>query len=212
MREGQKYVLGLRFVGFGDMTIVDIVSLSMNYHKEIAFEHAKNMGWLPDEFPKNKDKFAVIYQVPVMFAGGYVKETENRAIEFFGSSSDFTEVLLGENVNILAGFTASTCGFTVSNKNESGADFFEDMLKCMLKYKLQDNFYEQVVAHYINKKFTAQQIGGLITMKVLDRWTRERKDIIQLLVEECAYPFGLAKFFLLMAAAKKSKEQENSQE
>lgn len=204
---GQKYILGVRFVNYGDMAIMDLVSVQNKSHRDIAYEHAKEMHWLLDLTAKPHDRFMSTYNVPVVYAGGHVKATADGQLSFFGSSSDYTNQILGEDTNCIARFISFACNIeSATRETEESANFFDNLLGLMLRYKGQKSFYENMVQYYIHTNLTAQHIGALVTMKSLDRALAEAKNVINMLVEEVVNPEGLAKFILIAGAARKPRD------
>lgn len=202
---GQKYVGGIRSINFGDMAIFDLVSLPEKNHSEIAYEHAKKMQYLIDP-SQPADRLMATYNVPMMYAGGHVRITKDGQLFFFGTSGDYTKYLLGEDINNLGRFAAFACNIPVGGKVKESVNFLDNLLTLMLEQKLNKGFYERLIEYYVDKQFTPQQLGALVTMKSLDRSLSEGKGVIEMLVEEAVDPAGLAKFFLLIKAARKPRD------
>ncbi len=178
----QKFVVGIRFYGFGDMATIDVVSLDRENHREIAYEHAARMGWLLTE--DKRDQFAATYGVPLMYSGGHLKTPTEGVVEFFGSSGDYGHPLLGSDAVSLASFAISVCGLT---KAKAEAEpFFTELLSFLQEHKLKSRFYENLVDMLFKKGVqpTGQHLGALVSMKANDRATKEQKSLIQVLTEE----------------------------
>lgn len=203
---GQKYVIGMRFVDFGGMAVVDLISIEGKSHRDIAYEHTKNMQWLLDSTTEPHDRFMATYNVPVIYTGGYVKAATDGRLRFFGSSGDYTNKIFGEDVNDIARFISFACNIAAISETKQSATFFDNLLGLMLRNKNHKCFYESIVESYIYTRLTAQQIGALITMKSLDRALAEGKSVIEMLVDEVTNPAGLAKFILIATAARKPKD------
>lgn len=204
---GQKYVIGMRFINFGDMAVVDLISIEGKSHRDIAYEHTKNMQWLLDSTTEPHDRFMATYNVPVIYAGGYVKAAADGRLSFFGSSGDYTNQIFGEDVNRIARFISFACNIeATTGETEEEANFFDNLLGLMLRCKNHKSFYESMVESYIYTRLTAQQIGALVTMKSLDRALAEGKSVIEILVDEVTNPTGLAKFILIATAARKPRD------
>ncbi len=203
-KKDQKYIIGLRFYSFGDMASVDIVSLDKGYHRDIVHEHATRMDWLFPEAPK-VDAFLESYSIPMVAAGAYLQVTADNIVTFSGQSSDFSGKLFGWDVNEIARQAAFICGTSTESSNV-GKEFLQELVDFLLENKLKKDFYEKFVENFIAGRFTGQNFGGLLTMKVLDRALKEKKDILQLLVEEVTD--GFAKKSMIISVAQKMKEKK----
>ncbi len=212
-KNDQKYVVGIRFYGFGDMASIDVISLDKGFHKEIAYEHLKRLDWpmIGDEFGKPVDEFTQTTRAPFVVVGGHLKVGVDNNVGFSGASGDYGDAILFSDSNAIAAYVASSCGIDViGGDKEKGAAFVSDLLEIMLKHKLKQDFYEQLVDEIYQRRsdttrvFSSQHVGSLITMKALDRAIGEDKHMLQTMVDEVTG--GLGRYFLIANVAQRVKE------
>ena len=213
-KDDQKYVVGIRFYTHGDMATIDVISLDKGFHKDICFEHLKRMGWplLDKETGKSVDKLQETAVSAFLFVGGHLEVENDTHVNFFGSSGDYGDNIFFSDSNAIAAYVASICGIELgTGDKEKGEAFIQELLEFMLKHKTQKDFYEQLVQEVCEKtpgkpSFTAQHIGALITMKVMDRVIAEEKDVTQMMIEEIACG-GLSRYIMLSSVVKRMKEK-----
>lgn len=193
----QKYIAGLRFYNFGDMATIDIVSLDKHSHSSIAEKHALRMDWQVDSFG---DFFLSTYQIPMFIAGGLL-EADKGNFNFEGSSADYGKNFFGTEVNDVARQLFFLSGLCDAGSKQ-GMVFIENLLQFMLRNKLRPDFYETFVGQYVSARFTGQNFGSLLTMKVLDRSVSEKNNnLLGLFAEEITG--GFANKALLNAVCRK---------
>lgn len=181
-RRDQKYIAGLRFYGFGDMATLDIISLSEQNHRDIAREHAKRLDWLISGLRSHKT-VSELYNIPILITGAHLKVNKDDAITTFGNSGDFGNHIFGTNINKLVDYVLS---YSLEG-SKLGNSFMEEILSFMIKNKRKQDFYEKLIKHYIMTMMSrkvGQNIGSLLTMKVMDRALKEGKNPSQLVIEE----------------------------
>ncbi len=209
VKSGQKYVVGIRFYSYGDLVTVDVVSHNRKMHKDIAYHHARNLGWQIYDSEGDGDLFTETYGVPLMYSGGFVTLSPTGVAEFSGSSGDYGAPLMGVNVNDIATFAAQACGISVPGACLNGAVFFQSLLDFLLAHKCRPDFYEEFVTDLLRKQgemrrkaaaagtaltdpqqVTGQHYSGLLTMKAHDRAIAEDGDLVRLIIEEVSVGFG----------------------
>ena len=149
-KNDQKYILGIRFYSFGDMATIDIISLNKGYHKEIAYNHQKMMGWpsFKEFFNETVDPLKATYEAPFIFIGGHLKVDEFGKVNFFSSSDDYGNEALFSKGNSIAAYVAEACGLQVKNTDKTiGKAFIKDLLIFMRENKLKKDFYEILLSH-----------------------------------------------------------------
>ncbi len=207
----QKYVIGLRFYDFGNFATIDLISLDEDFHREICFEHLKKMNFpMWGEYLEEVDYYSETTRAPFIFAGGHLKISEDDSVEFFGDSGDYSGKLLLSDCNSLARYIASVSNVESDKEVESGKDFVKYLLEFMFENKLKREFYQNFVANlYLQKEevsLNSQNIGALITMKVIDRQIRENGSISRIMVEE--YSGGLARDIIVHSTASKIRAKK----
>lgn len=191
-----KYVMGTRFFSFGDMAVLDVISLDLPNHRDIIAEHARRFGFvLPEKSGGDQS-----HTFPWAFVGGFVD-----GLKFTGSSGDFGDNFFGWSSNDV---TNSTIGL-INEKNKRPDDFFVNMLTFMKLHKIKRNFYEGLYAFLLDhapagKSLHPQHLGALLTMKVLDRVILDKVNYIQALVEEVSD--GLGKSIMMENVIKSMKK------
>lgn len=212
----KKYVVGVRFCGFGDMAMIDVISLDKGFHKNIAFEHLKRQDWpmLGEEMGKPVDHFDETTRAPFVVVGGHLNVDQKNAISFSGASQDYGGTILFSDSNAIAAYVASVCGLEViEGDKEKGKAFVSDLLEIMLQHKLKPDFYEQLIeevfqrANDTNRVFTTQHISALMTMKAFDRAISENKSMMQTMIDELG---GFARYFILASMAQKMKTAQEA--
>jgi len=219
---GQKYVLGIHFCSFGDMAIIDVISLDHPYHRDMVYEHVQKFNWpvLSETFQQTGDKLSETTRCPFVFVGGYLRVDENNNINLSGASSDYTKNVFFSDSNDIVNFIISNiAGFTTTGGNqEKGALLIRQLLEIMFEHRQQPDFYEQLVeAVNQNPKlyggaFTSQHIGGLMMMKVQDRLILEKgnKDFLQLAIDEMTG--GLGRYILVSGVARYIRQRKKEKE
>lgn len=202
LKEGQKYVLALRFYNFGDLVTLDLISLEKAYHKNIASEHISRMKLPLNE--EDLDDFEKTRQSPFLLSGAFVELKEDKLV-FSSSSQDYSSSLFFADCNEVSRHLCSLCDLSVSKdpKNLQGHDFLHKILSFVLENKKQNNFYEKFVmeALKVEDSLSAQQISSLLNMKVFDRSIKEKKPFIQIMVEEMSE--GFSRSVMLHSIAKR---------
>jgi|GEM_PF-1181257 len=214
----QKYVLGIHFCSFGDMAIIDVISLDHLYHRDMAYEHVQKFNWpiLSANFQQTGDKLGETTRCPFVFVGGYLRADENNNIDLSGGSSDYTKnVFFSDSNNIVSFIISKITGFTATGGNqEKGALLIRQLLEIMFKHRQQPDFYEQLI-EAVNQNpglyggaFTSQHIGGLMMMKVQDRLILEKgnKDFFQLVIDEMTD--GLGRYILVSGVARQIRQRK----
>ncbi len=209
----QKYIVGIRFYSYGDMATIDVISLDKAYHKDICFEHLTRLGWpsFDEQTGQSVNKFDETVRSPFLFVGGHLKVKNGTHVDFTGASQDYGDNILFSDANAIAAYAASISGIEIGiGDKEKGKAFVQSMLEFMLIQKTKKDFYEQLVQEVSEKtpwkkSFTAQHMGALIAMKVLDRSIAEGKSTIPILIEELSGG-GLARHLLLTGVVKNIKE------
>jgi hypothetical protein len=213
-KEDQKYVVGIRFYGFGDMATIDVISLDKDFHKNIAYEHVRRMLWpmLSEQSAKPINELDETTRAPFVVVGGHLKVNPDNKVCFSGASGDYGDAIFFSDSNAIAAYVTSTCGIdVVEGDKEKGAAFVNDLLEIMLKHKLKKDFYEQLVGEIYQRRsdasklFSAQHIGALITMKALDRAISEDKTMVKMIVDEISG--GLGRYFFVAAIAQGIKKE-----
>lgn len=199
----QKYIFSLRFVSYGDMAIIDIISLDCPEHLDILEKHLLLTGDRKKDFSDYRLELENNL-IPLELAGGHLRQT-NDTIEFFGDSGSFGGVLLGQNVNPMAAFIISAMGIKTPNDTQKGLAFFTKLLDFMQKHKLKPDFYEQIAVELLplDLRIAPQKIGGLVAMKVRERALTEGVDPILATVQEMTRCGGFASEFFLIQSAKR---------
>lgn len=204
----QKYVVGIRFYGMGDMASIDVISLDKSYHKYIAYEHLKRLQWpmLSEQSRQPVNELDETGRAPFVVVGGHLKVDTDGNVSFSGASGDYGDAIFFSDSNAIAAYVASICGIDViEGDKEKGAAFVSDLLEIMLKYKPKPDFYERMVGEIYqrrsdpNRIFTSQHIGALITMKAPDRAISEDKHMLQTMIDEVTG--GLGRYFLVANVA-----------
>ncbi len=187
LEKGQKYVLCLRFYGFGDLATLDLISLNKSYHKNIASEHIKRMNWPEPE--EDSDDFDTVLQSPFLFSGAFVELKDEKLI-FSSTSQDYGNSVFLADCKEVSVYLSSLCGLLVSNKQseDRGKNFLNKILHFILENKKQNDFYEKFVDLALSvpeiKSLSPQQISSLLNMKAFDRSVRENKGIFFVIAEE----------------------------
>lgn len=213
--QGQKYVLGLKFYNFGTLATLDLISLDRPYHKEIAYEHLKRMGWpsIDEQLGRQVDYFNETTLAPFLFVGGHLVVDSGNKIEFSGASMDYGNSVFFSDSNSICKFMTQSSGLLITRTGdaEPGKAFAQRLLDFMLIKKGQNDFYEQFVQEILSSSselinFTPQQLGSLFMMKVLDRTINEEKNMLQLMVEETVEGFG--RYVMVAGVAEKIKRSK----
>ncbi len=211
-KDDQKYVVGIRFYSMGDMATIDVISMDKGFHKEIAYEHLKRMGWpsINEQTGKPINHLDETSRTPFAFVGGHLYVKDGEKTNLTGSSGDYGNSIFFSDSNAIAAYAASACGIEVTEGDkEKGEAFVQEILEFMLKHKMQPDFYEQFAKYVFEKtgrgvsSLTSQHIGALMTMKAADRAISENKDMMQAMVDELA---GFSRFILVNGIAEKVKE------
>lgn len=208
----QKYIIGIRFYSFGDMATIDLVSLEKGYHREICYEHLKRMNWplWSEDMGIFTDHYGETTRAPFLFVGGHLKVSDDNSVKFYGNSGDYGSKLLFSDSNSLANYILSVSGIPFFGEKESGEELVEYLLKFMYENKLKREFYRDLISGLYSReeeiKLTAQNIGALITMKVVDRHILGEGDILQLMVDETSE--GLARDIMLQGVAQRVRHSK----
>lgn len=204
-KKGQKYIIGIRFYSFGDIATIDLISLEKGFHREICYEHLKRMNFLLQEecMGGKVNHYNETIKVPFAFVGGHLKVLDNNFVEFHGDSGDYGGKIMFSDSNSLANYMLFPTGKS-SGEKDSGENLVHYLLRFMYNNKLKREFYRDLVADLYSReediKITSQNIGALITMKVMDRYILGEGDILQLMVDEISE--GLARDIMIFGAAK----------
>lgn len=194
-KEGQKYIIGLRFYSFGDLATIDLISLDKDFHREICYEHIKRMGWpifSPERGPQ-VNFYQETLHTPVIFSGGFLKISPDDKIDFLGQSGDYGGKIFFSNTNQVSHFIESL------SEGDMKGGLIEYLLNFMYENKLKKTFYSDLIKDlYANQgkiELSSQNIGALINMKVIDRYVLGEGNILALTVEE--FSGGLAQDIML---------------
>ncbi len=185
----QKFVVGINFSNFGDMAMIDIVSLDEGFHKDICFEHLTRMKWVMlNEWGLTVDKLDETSRVPFAYVGSHLKITEEGAVALSGTSGDYGDNIFFSDANSIAAYALAACDISlVEGDIKEGGRFVKDILEIMVKHKLKKDFYEKLIdeisAKNPGRKFTSQHIGALLAMKTNDR-VIAGGDLFSVLTEE----------------------------
>ena len=211
-KQDQKYVVGVRFRNFGDMAIIDVISLDLAYHRDIATRHLENLGWPTLNSVESKNKFEDSYSIPFMFVGGHLCVNDENKIAFSENNSDYGRNIFFSDISSIASYAAMTCEIDLQkepDKNGEGEKFVKEILEFMLNNKLKKGFYELLSVNELEKLrmsgkktndfFTGQNLSGLMMMKATDRQITEGGDITKILTNEISE--GFAKHMLIARAA-----------
>ncbi len=210
VREGQKYIIGIRFYSFGDLATIDIISLDKDYHREICCEHLRKMNWplWNDSMEQKIGDYNETFLAPFLFVGGHLKLDDNN-LENFGSSGDYGDKIFFTDSNSVFNYLLSIAGLkSFSEKDDSGKNFIKKILEIMYKHKLKKSFYENLIKDIYfgtekNSTLNSQQINSLVTMKVLDRYLLGGGDFLKIRIEELGGGIGQA--VMLSSIAQKIK-------
>jgi hypothetical protein len=214
--QDQKFITAIRFYSFGDMATIDLISLDKPWHRDICYEHIKRFEVIAFDGlqMRSADAFSESTRAPFLFVGGHMKIEDGKKVHFTGESGDYGTNTLFTDGNSLAAYIASVCGVEVGTGDAlKGEGFVKDVLEIMLEHKTKKDFYETLVEEVTDKTrsnvipFTAQQIGGLIMMKVLDRNIAEDGDLFKILVHEVSGG-GLARAITVNGVVKRIREAE----
>jgi hypothetical protein len=216
-KDDQKYVLGLHMQNYGDLAIIDIISLDKGFHKEIAYEHMLRMGWPMTENGKPVDKFSETMQAPFIYVGGHAQIAGDEKVNFFASSGDYGNDVLFAVCNDIAAFTAQACGVSVLQEDVSkGEKFIENLLMFLKDNKNNDDFYERFIEYVYTQRsndkpaFTGQQLSAIMSMKLGDMIYARGVDPITARVKELSGDGSLGQSILVnsVADAIRRKKQE----
>ncbi len=201
-KEDQKYILALRFYNFGDMATLDLISLNLGFHRQIACEHIEKMNW--SFVDQQADEFDKTIQTPFLLVGGHLRLVDEKII-FSKTSQDYGNSLFLSDSNAVAEY------FLGHDQSGQGENFVQQLSEFMLANKQRPDFYEQffskMLINFSNQgHFNSQQINSLLTMKVLDRIINEKKEPLGLLTEETTRGFG--RYVMLASVADKLKRSK----
>lgn len=210
IKKGQKYILALRFYNFGDLATLDLISLDKEFHAEIALEHFRRLDALPLEEGSSND-YDKTLQAPFIISGGRVKIDFEGKLKFFDNSFDYGGKLLFGGNSSICDYIAETNKYKVQN-SKADDTFLRKILNFMLANKTSKEFYEKLISLTVEEshKMKKQQIMGLVNMKVLDRYVKEGKDILQLYTEEMTS--GFSREVMLRAVAENVKKEKMKNE
>lgn len=164
LRQGQKFVITFRFQAFGEVLMIDVVSLNEDFHWQIASRYLSLYGI------RRRGSHSLTDEVPYVIAGGFAN-CRNDQIDFSGESQDFGDKILGLDVNCLAQFLLINTEIATNIGSASkGEELLCQLAQVMLTHGGQSDFYERFVdfARDRNAKFYAQNIGALIRMRADD--------------------------------------------
>ena len=194
----QKFVVAIGFAGWGKIAFVDLFSTEAAGHKDMVRQYGGIMGWQQPEFEEG-NLFAGTYSLPVLVAGGHLKVT-GPEVSLFSSSGDFGEIALGVDVRQLGAVAARCSGLQAPQDTAEAERFLEDLAHLMLEHGGKPDFYERTFDWWLTRlerlKITGQNLGGLLTMKVLDRVLAEGGEYAATLVEELSGG-GIGSYFFV---------------
>ncbi|MEM7819352.1 MAG: hypothetical protein QXD48_00805 [Candidatus Aenigmatarchaeota archaeon] len=189
----KKYVVLQTYYDDGDLSTLDIVRLPLDLHKEIKREYlnkilTENISRQPNLL-LSKDTFS-----RYLTAGGFIDGNEKN-IEFYGSSSDFSNKFSIYSVNDIVAYLVKESGLfeNVKSKDEGlekGEEYINRCLDLMKKYKLKSEFYSQLIDLYQLEKIRNKEYVGshilysIAMMKSIDKAIKEDKDFLQAFIEE----------------------------
>lgn len=193
----RKYIMTMKFQGFGDLVMIDIVSLDQAYHKDIGAAYLKMWGV---DFSTKEP----MYEVPVMLAGGWTSP-DGETVKLESESMDFGNRLLGKDINEIGNYLLS---FTEKDNPDvdttPGENTIREILEFVLAHKRQPDFYEKLVDQlYANGegKISHQHLSGLLHMKVEDRVAAGDGDYLTILVQEVAG--GTPRYAMMQSVARR---------
>jgi len=210
--KSQKYVLALKFYNFGDLATLDVISLDKSFHRDVAYEHLKRMGW-PLSESDSVSRFKETVQSPFIFVGGSLDVSNEGVVRFFGKSGDYGNKISSVEIHAICKYVVSACGLRKEG-DLAGETFINNLLKFMLRFKRKSDFYEKFYqdvltnAPSLDQVFTTQQLGALMMMKVADRTIGEEGDRLQIMTEEVVDGFG--KFVTVAGVAEQIKRSRNN--
>ena len=170
----QKFILAITTYGFGDICLVDIISLDKGFHREMVKEHTLCMTG------------ETLTLIPFIMAGGHISQVENK-INVFGSSGDFGNDIVSQNAVDIASYILHECGFEIESPTEKGEEFFEKFTAFLSANKLSKDFYNRFASsEFIKTNFTSTQLEGLLYLAARDRASTENISMIEATIAEMA--------------------------
>jgi len=190
LAEGQKFVVLCRFQEFGRMLLLDLVSLDLPNHRDIARKYLEAWG--------NKDLEAdqsdeTLRRQPYMIVGGFAHSTED-ITRFEGSSGDFGNMLFGAPASDLATFLVAYASPETRGPHEQkGGQAMQAIMAHMIAHGQQSDFYEQTYDFLLSRVGSQgpypQHLSGLLYMKIDARYDPEKDDLFNILIEEMTSGF-----------------------
>jgi hypothetical protein len=207
LHEGRKFIVTVRFQGYGDSVLIDLVSLNLDLHREIALAHLVLWG---NEIPSQFDVWAAF---PYVVAGGHVCR-EDEIARFDGSHGDFGNLLFGVEVNHVASYLLGHTDIgTDAVQSDAGQRLMQDILGLMLKFQRSAKFYERAYDFLLAKmpgNMYGQHIAALIAMKAHDRVAAEGGDLKQRFDEETAGRKSLALYMMTTRALHQYQSRQSA--
>ncbi|MCA9352073.1 hypothetical protein KC866_01660 [Patescibacteria group bacterium] len=203
----QKFVIAIRFYSFGDMATVDVVSLPLEYHRDIFARHIQNVGWCFD--PNNPSSADRNYHTPFICLGGHV-QVDDGLLNPFGSSGDYGDDFCGFVAADIAAYVFDACGLPTAERSESkGKDCIASMMELMERYHRQPDFYERFIDYRMElgaDRIHPQNLSALTYMRAWDTHLAQGSDFLSALTNEMVE--GVAQYAMLKGVQKKLMNQE----
>ncbi|KKP68635.1 MAG: hypothetical protein UR66_C0004G0035 [Candidatus Moranbacteria bacterium GW2011_GWE1_35_17] len=201
-KEKQPYVLSLRFHNFGEIVMMDIISLDRKKHLGIAENHAERMYWVALKTFRNNNTLPG-FGVPIFAMGANLKVVSDSAFIPFGQSVDLGGEIIGLDVNEVVKQLAFLGGLS-RERNAEGDAFLRKFLDFLSANKRKQDFYEKFVRKFVAGNLNGHNFSALMTMKVFERGLIEgRDDFSEILAEELVA--GFAQSCLAIGAEKKKR-------
>jgi len=193
MSKEKKYVCFQTFYNQGDLSLIDVVRLPEEMHRDIIRTYVRDV--LKEGDPGEIGDYAFSR---FLIAGGHIRPTE-KEIFFEGGSGDFGEQIAGYSVN---GITAHLLNqsdkllTTRSKKSQEGEKYLEKCCDLMIGHKNTPEFYSKMVDMFVADPIKeevyvgSQQRGAILQMKAYDRAINEGIPFEQALVEEMSGGIG----------------------
>ncbi len=209
----KKYVALQTFYDNGRMSTLDIVGMPLEYHKNIVHEYLDKVltPILSRQIVPLEEGLSRFF-----IAGGFTKQ-EKKKVKFYGSSGDFSNQFSAYDVNDIAAYIASESGLfekAGSENSGKGKEYVEKCLRVMKDHKNKPEFYEKLVDMYFcdvvreKKAVGPHMLYALQMMKSIDRAVEERRDIVEVAVEEMVDGIGRTMMLKGFATGVKSLEGE----
>ncbi|MFH0951434.1 MAG: hypothetical protein V1765_03100 [bacterium] len=223
----QKYVIGIKFSNFGEVTSIDLVALSLPHHKDVITKYFGDLGLLPKEahFEQNQATSTPLsptnqleqwqYKNSLIIAGGWVNN-DNGHLTFNDSSDDFTASIFGLDANELA---RAIYGIAINDEPEfiqeipittPGLEQLNRWLQVIDEYQGQNEFYPRFFDSCDHSRFFVHQLTALFNMKILDLITYRQANPIMAILDELADPTGLSQYIMSQTIIKKVTEAKTA--